>query len=329
MLFPNFWLEPKHKQSFYPYLLYPISIFWMALSKLKIKLTSSYQSPLPVICVGNLTVGGNGKTPTTLKIRSLLGDLGYKPHIVSRGYKARIKGPHLVDPATDTFREVGDEALMMASEGPTWISRNRSAGVKAATSSGANVVVLDDGFQNFSVKKNLSVLVIEASTGFGNGYLIPAGPLREKISSGLKRADMIITIGSPSTQKTFKSKHSFLTKLPLIEGRLAPKKNSLNLNGKTIIAFAGIAHPEKFRVTLEELGAIIIKFKAFANHKPFKIQHLNKLLSEARKKEATLVTTEKDFVRIPSELQCYFNVLEVNLEIKDEKFLVKKLKSIL
>ena len=329
MLFPNFWLETKHKQSLYPYLLYPISICWMALGKLKIQLTSSYQSPLPVICVGNLTVGGNGKTPTALKIRSLLGDLGYKPHIVSRGYKARIKGPHLVDPTRDSFREVGDEALMMASQGPTWISQNRSAGVKAAANSGANVIVLDDGFQNFSIKKNLSVLVIESSTGFGNGYLIPAGPLREKISTGLKRADIIITIGSPPTQKTFKSKHLFLKKLPLIEGRLVPKKNSLNLKGKTIIAFAGIAHPEKFRTTLEEVGAIIIKFKAFANHKAFEIQQLNKLLSEARKKEAILVTTEKDFVRIPSKLQSYFNVLEVNLEIENEKFLIKKLKAIL
>ena len=115
MLFPNFWLEPKYKQSFYSYLLYPFSICWMAFGKLKMKLTSSYQSPQPVICVGNLTVGGNGKTPTALKIRSLLRNLGYKPHIVSRGYKARIKGPHLVDPESDSFLEVGDEALMMAS----------------------------------------------------------------------------------------------------------------------------------------------------------------------------------------------------------------------
>ena len=328
MLFPNFWLEPKFKQSFLPYLLYPISLFWLGLSKIKVKLNSSYQSPIPIICVGNLTVGGNGKTPTALKIRCLLKDLGYKPHILSRGYRARIKGPHLVDPLTDSFVDVGDEALLMASYGSTWISRNRSAGVKAAINSGADVIVLDDGYQNQSIEKNLSILVIETSIGFGNGYLIPAGPLRENISHGMKKADLIITIGDQSTQDDFRSKNPFLKEFPVIQARLKPKENTLNLKGEKVVAFAGIAHPSKFKATLENLGAIIISFRAFSNHKPFGMRQLNKLLLEAKTKKAILVTTQKDFVRIPSELQDNFKAIEVELEIDAQNFLLKKLLSI-
>ena len=187
MLFPNFWLKPKLKPSILPLLLYPISILWMVFGMMKLMVISPNQSRVPIICVGNITIGGNGKTPTAIKLRSLLNDLGYNSHIVSRGYKSIIKGPHLVDKIRDSTSLVGDEALMMAQYGPTWISRNRNKGIESAIKSGAEVIILDDGLQNYSVKKDFSIIVIEASIGFGNGYLIPAGPLRESITSGLKK----------------------------------------------------------------------------------------------------------------------------------------------
>ncbi|MDG2475342.1 MAG: tetraacyldisaccharide 4'-kinase [Paracoccaceae bacterium] len=329
MLFPYFWLKPKFKSSFFPYLLYPISLVWMAFSVLNKIIILPYKSPVPIICVGNITVGGNGKTPTAIKLRSLLKELGYNPHILSRGYKASLKGPHFVNPTKDSFREVGDEALMMSMSGPTWISRNRRLGIKSAIASDADIIILDDGFQNNSIKKDFSILVIEASIGFGNGYLIPAGPLRENIKSGLNKANLIITLGEKSAQTDFANANRFIEKLPKIKGRLVPETTDYKLKDRSVIAFAGIAHPKKFKTTLETLGANIIIFKKFTNHKAFKINALENLIMIAEKKQAILVTTEKDFVRIPKHLQHNFQVIKVNLEIQTPNLLIEKLKTII
>ena len=170
MLFPRFWLKSKIKLPLFPLVLYPMSVLWIALSKiyqLRTKIIRPFKSTVPVICVGNITLGGNGKTPTAIKVRSILKELGYNPHILSRGYKAKFKGPHLVNPKKDSHVEVGDEALMTSMYGPTWISRDRRLGIKTAIASGANIIILDDGFQNFSIKKDFCILVIEASIGFG------------------------------------------------------------------------------------------------------------------------------------------------------------------
>ena len=329
MLFPRFWFKPKVKTSVISYFLFPLSFLWMVLGNLKLFISAPSKSPIPIICVGNITVGGNGKTPTALKLCSLLKDRGYHPHILSRGYKGNLKGPHLVNPLRDSFIDVGDEALMMSKYHPTWISRNRESGVKSAITSGANVIILDDGFQNYHVKKDFSILVIEASVGFGNGYLIPAGPLRETISSGLKKTDLIIIIGEHFDQTAFE-RDTFLRKnIPIVEAKIVAKINKVTLNQKTVIGFAGIAHPEKFRNTLETLGANVINFKAFTNHKPFKLAHLKELITEAKKKHALLVTTEKDLVRIPEKLQPHFKALKVEVEIKNQNLLLEKLMPIL
>ena len=152
MLFPKFWLRQKFKLSILSHLLFPFSLMWLGLNQVRFLLISPSKSPIPVICVGNITVGGNGKTPTALKLRSILQEFGYNPHILSRGYKSKLKGLPLVDVTSNTFIEVGDEPLMMAQYGPTWISRNRRSGISSALSSKANVIILDDGFQNYSIK---------------------------------------------------------------------------------------------------------------------------------------------------------------------------------
>ena len=329
MLFPDFWLKPKKTHSILPFALYPISLLWMILGKIRDLVTSSTACTIPIICVGNITIGGNGKTPTSIKLRDLLKDLGLRPHILSRGYKSRFKGPHFVEPTIDSFEDVGDEALMMALYGPTWISRNRHTGIKSAIKAGANVIILDDGFQNNVVQKDFSILVIESSIGFGNGFLIPAGPLRETVPRGLKKTDLIIMIGEQANQSISK-KHAWLMKrVPTIKGSLIPKPSNINLKGKTVIAFAGIAHPEKFKTTLESLGAVILNFQSFANHKPFKIKKLKQLIIEAQKTEAILITTEKDLVRIPNNLQHKFRALKVELKLHHEDILIDKLKNIL
>lgn len=329
MLFPNFWLKPKLKQSFFTYSLYPMAILWSAVLKLKLITLSQYRSPIPIICVGNITVGGNGKTPTALKLRSLLKELGYKPHILSRGYKANYKGPHRVNHLTDSFLDVGDEALMMAAYGPTWISQNRRSGIKSAVASGANVIILDDGLQNNSIIKDFSILVIETSIGFGNGYLLPAGPLREPISSALEKTDLILTIGETANQDAFQKEFLHLTKIQCVKGRLIPRATNINFKEKKVIAFAGIGHPEKFRKTLEKLAANVITFKAYTNHKPFKTRQLKQLINQAKKHEAILVTTEKDFVRIPKDLKPSCQALTIDLEIENQSLVLSKIVAVL
>ena len=329
MLFPNFWLKLTLKTAIAVFLLYPFSILWISLNKLRMIYTTPTLSKIPVICVGNLTIGGNGKTPTSIKVQSLLRDEGYKPHILSKGYKGKLKGPHLVNSEKDSFIDVGDEALMMSFYGPTWIARDRRAGIKSIIAAGADVIILDDGFQNNSIKKDFSILVIETTVGFGNGYLIPAGPLREHIASGMNRADAIVTIGDDKAQAEFMLNNSFMKEIRTIKGKLIPKKKYINLKKKKVVAFAGIAHPKKFKITLNELGANIIKFKEFTNHKFFKLKYLEDLITCAKKHNALLITTEKDFMRIPKKLRHNFQILKVELEFHNQKVLMDKLRSVI
>ena len=329
MLFPHFWLKPKIKYSILSYILYPICFLWIGLSKLKQVMEVPTKHEIPIICVGNITIGGNGKTPTAIKIRSLLKNLGYEPHILSRGYKSRLKGPHLVDPAIDSYLDVGDEALMMSLYGPTWIARNRRLGVKSAINAGADVIILDDGFQNNSVKKDFSILVIETSIGLGNGFVIPAGPLRESLSTGLSKADIIITIGEQLNQDDFEKNHLFIRKIPTFRGRLVPAISNPNLKEKAVFAFAGIAHPKKFKTTLENLQAKVIKFVEFSNHKSFKVKILKNIIASAEENHAIVVTTEKDLMRIPKNLHKKINALKIYLELDDQHLLIKKLKTVL
>ena len=329
MLFPKFWHRPTAKLSLLKYLFFPATLIWRFLVKLETIFVVPQKSPLPVICVGNITVGGNGKTPTAMKIRSLLTDLGYKPYILSRGYKSNFKGPHLVNPTIDTFLDVGDEPLMMSLYGPTLISRNRRAGIKLAHSLGADLIILDDGFQNYSIVKDFSILVLETSVAFGNGYLIPAGPLRETISSAFKRADLLITLGEKNYQSKFETDFSYLQLPPTVQGKLKPKENNLNLNNKLVIGFTGIGHPEKFFSTLKSLGANVLSFETFENHKAFKIFALKQLINKAKINSALLITTEKDFVRIPKSLQSNFTALTVELELNNQSLVLKKLNEVL
>jgi tetraacyldisaccharide 4'-kinase len=177
--------------------------------------------------------------------------------------------------------------------------------------------------------KDFSILVIETSVAFGNGYLIPAGPLREPISNALEKSDLLITIGERSDQKNFARDFSYLKLPPSSDARLKPRKNSPSLKNKLVIGFSGIAHPEKFLTTLKHLGASIIRFEIFPNHKPFKIKALKILINQAKKHKAILITTEKDFVKIPKDLKNNFHALTVNLELGDQKLVLEKLVKVL
>lgn len=255
----------------------------------------------PVVCVGNLVAGGAGKTPVAMSLVDILQGAGHNPHLLSRGYGGSEEGPIQVSPDRDTAADVGDEALLLVTKAPTWVSRNRALGAQAAIDTGASVVIMDDGYQNPAIYKDFSLLVIDGGAGFGNGKVIPAGPLREELVFGLGRADAVAVIGE-DTQNVLQTVLQHSDK-PVYTGRLKPDAENPDLFGKRIYAFAGIGRPEKFRETLIEAGAVIDVFEAFPDHCAYEESDLGALMLEADGKNAIVVTTAKDHVRLPPALK--------------------------
>ncbi|CTQ49359.1 tetraacyldisaccharide 4'-kinase [Jannaschia donghaensis] len=264
---------------------------------------------VPVLCVGNLTAGGTGKTPTVIALAQRLRDRGTQAHVVTRGYRGTITDPTRVDPSVHGADDTGDEPLLLSAFAPTWVARDRAAGARAAVADGAQVVLLDDGFQNPTLTKDLSIVVIDAGAGFGNGRVIPAGPLREPVATGLARADFTLTIGA---------KHVDLPAgPPRLYGHLEPLKTGMDWNGLPVFAFAGIGRPEKFFDTLRALGADVRGTEALADHQPLTRSLLKRLGERAAALSAQPVTTEKDAVRLPASLRGQVMTVPVRLKLDD------------
>lgn len=266
--------------------------------------------PVPVICVGNVVVGGAGKTPTTLAICERLTALGAAPHILSRGYGGRVAGPHRVDPARDRAEAVGDEAVLMARRWPVWVGEDRRASAASAVADGADILVMDDGFQNPGLTKDLSFLVIDAAYGHGNGLVMPAGPLREPLSWAFARADAAIMVGDrpgggawPWTPPT----------LPVLRARISATSGAEALRDRPVVAFAGIGRPEKFFRTLRQMGARVLETIALDDHQPFNAALLARIEARADSLGAELATTEKDAVRLPAAFLPRVRVVAVTL----------------
>ncbi len=268
-----------------------------------------YRSKAKVICVGNLTVGGSGKTPVAIALARVLTERRQKPVILTRGYGGRIRGPAIVHPQSDSALDVGDEALVLASAAPVIVARDRAAGAKLAESLGADVIVMDDGHQNFSLAKDLSLVIVDSETGFGNGHMLPAGPLREPVGRGLTRADAIVTVGSGQPALPHVEK-------PVLRAHIVPV-DVLRLEDRPVVAFAGIERPEKFFATLRKLGAEIADAQAFPDHHVYSHGELEQLRNMARIIRAVLVTTEKDFVRLTLAQRQNIRYLPVRAAFED------------
>jgi tetraacyldisaccharide 4'-kinase len=293
-------------------LLAPLSALWAWQVQRRLAADDGYRAAVPVICVGNVVAGGAGKTPTVLALVRDFAARGRAVHVLTRGYGGTEVGPRAVDPVRHNAARVGDEALLLAAAAPTWVARWRPDGAVAAVAMGAELLVMDDGFQNPSLAKDLSLLVVDGATGFGNGRVIPAGPCREPPERALARTDAVVLVGDDRCGVAAR-----LAGMELLRARLVPGPEAVGFAGRKVVAFAGIGRPEKFFATLAAVGAELVGRVAFPDHHPYSAAEIAEMAERARSEDAVLVTTAKDSVRIPEVLRPDVAVLTVTLAWDD------------
>jgi tetraacyldisaccharide 4'-kinase len=306
---PGFW----YRQGLASALLAPLGWVWAAGARMRAAKPPRHRSPIPVICIGNLSVGGAGKTPVAESIAQLIPGA----HFLSKGYGGKEPGPVRVEPHRHSYQQVGDEPLLLAETAPTWVAKNRIEGAEAAAGAGASCLVMDDGFQDPSLEKDIAILVVDGATGFGNGHCLPAGPLREPVEQGLKRADAVVILGEDKQGIAAR-----VAPKPVLRAWLEPEAEATVLSGRKVVAFAGIGRPAKFFHTLDSLGANVVEAYAFPDHYPFHPQEIGELQVAANNHNAFLVTTGKDFVRVPPNMRDQIGIVQMDVAWENEAALL-------
>jgi len=328
---PDHWYRPPGGLA---RTLMPLARLYGAAARLKTRMTVPQRASLPVVCIGNVTAGGTGKTPVAIAIAHRLAALGERPAFLTRGYGGRITGPVLVDRDRARAVDVGDEPLLLARHFPTIVSADRPKGADMAAHAGATVVVMDDGYQNPSLVKDAGLLVVDAGAGLGNGLLIPAGPLREPAGEALDRAAALIVMGDGHAADGLVT-DARRRGVGVVHGRVVSTDDGAQWRGKRVLAYAGIGRPKKFFETLAGLGADIRETQVFADHHAFSDDEAAGLLARARDGALALVTTEKDLARLAgaghsgalAELRSHSRALPVEVVFDDGHALDQLLKS--
>jgi tetraacyldisaccharide 4'-kinase len=293
---PRFW----RSDGAIPRLLSPLSWLTATITARRVA-RPGWRAPIPVICCGNVTVGGAGKTTVALDIGQRLVARGRGVHFLLRGYGGTVRGPHRVE-ANDTAARVGDEALLLAEVAPTWVGADRAASARVAVAADAQVLVMDDGLQNPTLRKDLSLLVVDGASGFGNGRVLPAGPLREPLDKGAARCQAAVVTGADI---------DLPPSLPVLRAHLVPDPEIQEFVDAKVLAFAGIAVPNKFFTMLRENKLDLVRSVSFPDHHPYSDADIYRLIEMAR--GATLVTTPKDAVRLPAIMRSKVRVMGVSL----------------
>ncbi|MEJ5154903.1 tetraacyldisaccharide 4'-kinase [Gluconobacter wancherniae] len=310
---PRFWSRPG--MSLLTAAFVPFSSITTRLGRRRRRRTP-FRANVPVLCCGNVTVGGTGKTPLTLDLVKRLQERGMSPHILSRGHGGSEKGPILVDLRVHQPRDVGDEPLLLAAAAPTWIGADRSETALCAVGHGADCLVMDDGFQNPTLHQDVSILVVDGPSAFGNGRVLPAGPLREPLADALDRASALVVIGDDT--------HKLIAHLPQpshrTQARLIPGPEIRNLQGRRVVAFAGIGRPEKFFDMLRDAGVNPVRTIFFPDHHQYGARDIRRLEALNREAGTTLVTTTKDAVKLPATFRSQIQVITVELRWMDSTF---------
>ena len=320
--YPGFWQKKNNLiEKIIILLLLPFTFIYYLASKFDKKLTKKNKVGIPVISVGNINTGGSGKTPFVIYLVNLLKKEKINSHVVSRGYLGNLHGPVKVDLKKHSYKDVGDEALLLAKETTTWVSKNKFEGTLMATLNGADVVILDDGLQNYSIHQDLKIMIVDGGFGFGNQFLLPSGPLRETISFGIKKSDMLIIFNKDENDIEKKIKN----KITIIHAN-SKIKNFSQLKNKKIVGFSGIGRSEKFHSSLKDQKLNIINFFPYPDHYSYNKKEMNNLINYAKKNNAVLVSTLKDKQRINIDQRKKISFLDLKIEVKEEKNLINFLK---
>jgi tetraacyldisaccharide 4'-kinase len=316
---PSFWWRPAGVTAG---LLSPLGAIYGMAAALRMERPGRAVG-IPVLCIGNLTLGGAGKTPTAIAAAQILNAAGRRPFVLSRGYGGQLAGPVRVDPATHRSMEVGDEPLLLARSIPTIVARDRTAGADTARAAGAGSIVMDDGFQSPGLQKDRSILVVDGRRGIGNGMVFPAGPLRAPLASQLRRAQAVLVIGDgPAGDAVAAAAQAH--SLPVFHGRLEPDAQVLaTLKGGRVLAFAGIGDPEKFFATLRGAGIDVRAEIPFPDHHRYRRFEALDLIGRVEREGLIPVTTEKDWVRLAGQddvaaLASVARALPVTLKVAED-----------
>ncbi len=319
---PAFWYD--RQAAAWPAIMSPLAALYDLSGRTRTAMVSPWRAPCPVVCIGNLVAGGAGKTPTAIAIASKLSQMGMRPAFLSRGYRGHITGPVRVDASRHCAKDVGDEPLLLARRAPTWVARNRPHGARAAAAAGHDVIVMDDGFQNPSLQKDLNIIVIDGELGFGNGHVMPAGPLRETISAGIARAQAALIIG----KDVHGMSQSLAPVTQVLGAHIVPAPNARRFAGRRVVAFAGIGRPTKLFESLEQIGCDVVERYSFPDHHVYKPEQIMALCEQAAKQKAIPITTEKDLTRLPEAARLMVKAFPIALEWSEPDKLAELLATI-